>query len=126
MTMIGVDSIVTPDLRASAFIEGTTFGARFSGNADTRAMAAIDTLLKGLHDQALQRNTREVVIDLTELEFMNSSCFKAFVTWIANVQDLEASKQYSIVFRSDPKKHWQRRSLEALSCFAIDLIRVET
>ena len=89
-------------------------------------MKSIDSLLKALHEEALRLQVREVTIDLTQLEFMNSSCFKAFVTWIGNLQDLESPKQYSIVFKSDDNKHWQRRSLEALSCFAVDLIRVET
>jgi hypothetical protein len=48
------------------------------------------------------------------------------VSWIGQVQDLEAHRQYRIRFLSDDNKHWQRRSLGALSCFAVDLIQVET
>lgn len=66
-----------------------------------------------------------MVVDLTRLEFMNSSCFKSFVAWIEQVQNLDPSEQYRIQFLSDPNMHWQRRSLKALSCFAADLITVE-
>ncbi len=56
---------------------------------------------------------------------MNSSCFKSFVTWIGEVQDLQPDKQYRIHFRSNPEMLWQRRSLHALRCFAVDLITIE-
>jgi hypothetical protein len=64
------------------------------------------------------------VVDFRAFDFMNSSCFKAFVTWIGLVQELE-SGQYKIRFLSDEGKHWQRRSLDALRCFAVDLIQIE-
>jgi anti-anti-sigma regulatory factor len=87
-------------------------------------MQSIGALLTRLHDEAQRLGVPEVVIDFREFDFMNSSCFKAFVTWIGNVQ--ESEKQYRIRFLSDVNKHWQLRSLEALRCFAVDLIRVET
>ena len=57
---------------------------------------------------------------------MNSSCFKSFVTWISDVSELEPDKQYKIRLLSKPEMHWQRRSLHALRCFAVDLISIET
>ena len=52
--------------------------------------------------------------------------FKVFVTWLAQVQELPTEKQYRIHFMSNPNMHWQRRSLAALSCFAVDLVTIET
>jgi hypothetical protein len=57
---------------------------------------------------------------------MNSSCFKIFVAWLAQVRDLDAAKQYRIHLLSNPNLLWQRRSLAALSCFAVDLVAIET
>ena len=99
---------------------------RFAGSADSRAMEPIDTLLKGLHDEVQRLSSPEVTVDFREFDFMNSSCFKAFVSWIGRVQDLDEAKQYRIRFLSDEGKHWQRRSLDALRCFAVDLIRIES
>lgn len=118
--------IETTELRASASIEHGAIVVRFSGTADTVAMPQVHSLLQRLHDEVLRAGAREVTIDLRALEFMNSSCFKAFVSWIGGVQELEEARQYKILFLSDPEKHWQRRSLGALSCFAVDLIRVES
>jgi hypothetical protein len=125
MTMDSIPNIDTSDLRTTTTQDDKSVSVAFSGNADSRSMSAIDALLSGLHTVAVGSKMREVTIDLRELEFMNSSCFKAFVTWIGKVQDLPQPQQYHMVFRSDDSKHWQRRSLGALSCFAVDLIRIE-
>jgi hypothetical protein len=125
MTTIDVNPIETPELRARAAFQEGTLVAHFAGSADSRAVATIDGFLVRLHGEALRLAPPEVVCDFREFDFMNSSCFKAFVTWIGNLQDLEPAKQYKIRFLSDDNKHWQRRSLEALRCFAVDLIRVE-
>jgi hypothetical protein len=95
------------------------------GSADTRVMAQVSDLLAQVHERALAQALREVVVDFRELEFMNSSCFKAFVTWIVRVQGLAPDAQYQIRFLSDRGKHWQRRSLGALSCFAVDLVQID-
>jgi hypothetical protein len=55
--------------------------------------------------------------------FMNSSCFKAFVTWIDSVKT--DSRQYRIVLLANSELHWQRRSLEALRRLAIGVVSVE-
>jgi hypothetical protein len=52
--------------------------------------------------------------------------FKAFVSRLGTLQDLDVALQYRIRFLSDEEKHWQRRSLGALSSFAVDLVEIET
>src|SRR5258706_16140098 len=99
---------------------------RLSGTADLTAREPLDTVLVKLHDEACRIGAKEVTIDLQKLEFMNSSCFKNFVSWIGRVQELEADRQYKIRFLSNTEMLWQRRSLHALQCFASHLISVET
>jgi hypothetical protein len=125
MTAIDVPAIETNDLRARASFEGGGIHLHFAGTADSRSMGAIDALLMKVHDEALRLGAREVAVDFRAFDFMNSSCFKAFVTWIGLVQELEPRQQYKIRFISDEGKHWQRRSLDALRCFAVDLIQID-
>ncbi|AKV04211.1 hypothetical protein AKJ09_10874 [Labilithrix luteola] len=82
-------------------------------------------MLASLHEKAQALGVASVAIDLTQLEFMNSSCFKAFVSWIDRVQQMDAQKQYRIRFVSNPAILWQRRSLHALQCFAAELISID-
>jgi hypothetical protein len=112
------------DFSGAAHHEGTTIQAWIKGNADYAALDALEMLLTRTHAEAGRLGVAEVVIDLRELEFMNSSCFKSFVSWVNDIQELAEAKQYKVKFRSNPKMHWQKRSLHSLRCFAVELITV--
>jgi hypothetical protein len=88
-------------------------------------MKPLETMLDRVHTAALQRHAAEVVVDLRECDFINSSCLKSFVVWLNRIQDLAAEQQYKIRFLSDDSKLWQRRGLGTLSCFAVELVRIE-
>lgn len=123
MEKLELKGIDTPELAVLAQLTGSTISLRFAGNADTRVQPALATFLRDLHAEAIARAVTEVTVDLRGLEFMNSSCFKAFVTWTCAIQDHEGPS-YTIRFTADPKKHWQKTSLRSLSCFAPDLVKV--
>jgi hypothetical protein len=125
MTTIDVPVIQTDELHSEASYAAPAVNVRLIGSAESVAMAPLGHLLGKLHGEALRLEVREVTIDMRELEFMNSSCFKAFVSWLGELQDMDPTRQYRIRFLSDEQKHWQRRSLGALSCFAVDLIQIE-
>jgi hypothetical protein len=99
---------------------------RLSGTADLRVTETLEKLLATVHQQASANRVAQVRVDLRSLEFMNSSCFKSFVSWISQVQELPASEQYRIQFQSNPAILWQRRSLNALSCFAAHLVTIDS
>lgn len=94
------------------------------GSADMRAREVLSDLLTRVHAEAQSLAAPTVDVDLRGLEFMNSSCIKSFVTWLANLQDLAPEQQYKIRFVSRPELLWQRRSLHALQCFAADLVTI--
>jgi anti-anti-sigma factor len=115
-----------PVLSAEAGLADSVVTVRFRGTADSEAKPALDHYVVAVHEEACRLGASKVVIDFRELEFMNSSSFKVFVTWLAQVQELPPEKQYRISFLSNPSMHWQRRSLAALSCFAVNLVTIET
>ena len=116
-------------ISAEASLEPGVTGAlhvKISGTADLEANADLDVFVKGLHAEAGRLAATKVTVDFRQLEFMNSSCFKIFVAWLAQVRDLDPAQQYRIHLLSNPNQLWQRRSLAALSCFAVDLVAIET
>ena len=123
---IDVPVIETEELHSEATYVAPGVNVRLVGSAESSAMAPLGDLLGRLHGEAVRLAVREVTIDMRDLEFMNSSCFKAFVSWVGHVEELALERQYQIRFLSDEKKHWQARSLGALMCFATHIIRVET
>jgi hypothetical protein len=122
--MTEVVSVQGEDCAGSSVHDGKTIQTWLKGNADYAAVDAIEMLLTRTHAEAHRLGVSEVVVDLRQLEFMNSSCFKSFVSWINDVQQLPEDQRYKVRFRSNPKLHWQKRSLHTLRCFAVELITV--
>jgi hypothetical protein len=105
---------------------GSEITLRLVGNADMNAIDRLDERLETLHDEAATTAVSRVRVDFRELEFMNSSCFKCFVSWVGKLQDLPTDRRYAVVFVSNGDLHWQRRNLRALRCFAMDIISIES
>lgn len=124
--MIDIPTIDANDLRARASYSDGQLSLSFAGSADSRSQSAVEAMLGCVHSEALRLGVREVAVDFRDCDFVNSSCFKAFVVWLEQIQELEADAQYHLRFYSDETKAWQRRSLQALSCFAIELVHIES
>jgi len=114
-----------PDFEAHARQDGAAIQLALKGDASGDALEALDKLLTQLHRQATDRRVSEAAIDIRELEFMSSACFKCLVTWVTDIQSLDAAKQYSLRFVSNPRIGWQKRSLRSLHCFAVDLVKID-
>ena len=110
-----------PEIRANGFAliplgDGPTPAVKFSGSGDSEAISPLDRFLKLLHKNLLDERTTSVAVDLGELYFMNSSCLKAFVSWVYKVNTME--RPYQIRLQMNPRQPWQRRSLEPLKRLA--------
>ena len=123
MATAQIPSIKDTEFEATAAMDGPSLVMRLSGNADLRVNGPLGPFLDSVDDEARRQHTGEVVADFRDLEFMNSSCLKEFVRWIAQVE--ERPDHYRIKFLSDPDAHWQSRSLQALRAFAPDLVTIE-
>ena len=106
--------------------EGNKVVLTCSGSAETEALTTLHSVLSGLHEAILLDPVPTVVADVRALEFASSSCLKAFVTWLQRVQELGDQQRYQIVFRSNPRHMWQRRSLGALAAFASGVVTIES
>ncbi len=120
-----IGAIQTPDFEARATYSGSALALVLKGDASGDAISSFESLLTLIHTEAVQRAITEASIDIRSLEFMSSGWFKCFVTWVTEIQALDEGKQYLLRFVSNPNIAWQKRSLRSLSCFAIDLIKIE-
>jgi hypothetical protein len=112
------------DFSATAGASGPALHVTLAGNADLNVKAELDRFMLAVHEEARRIGASEVVVDLKELEFMNSSCLKSFVWWISSVHELAIERQYHITFVSSPSMYWQRRSLSALAGLATELVSI--
>ena len=117
-------TVTGKDFAGSAELDGSTVRVALKGDADYAAFDALETLLVRIHAESKRLGVREVVVDLRQLEFMSSSCFKSIVSWLTDIQELAEAKRYQVKLVSNPSYHWQKRSLHALRSFAMSLITI--
>lgn len=119
-----LEAVETPGLSCRASLTDAKLSVVFQGTGDVAAIEPLGDYLERLHAEADRLALTDVTCDFRQLEFMNSSCFKAFVVWIDTVKN--AARSYRIRFLTDPGMPWQRRSLEALRRLATSVVTVES
>jgi len=122
---VEIGTVQTQDFEARATYDGGALALVIKGDASGDAISSFESLLSQIHAEAVQRAITEAFIDIRSLEFMSSSWFKCFVSWLSEIQALDEGKQYALRFALNPSIGWQKRSLRSLSCFAVDLIKIE-
>jgi hypothetical protein len=105
-------------------LDGNRMVVQFTGNGDMDAVDPLSGYLKLVHKEAVELGVSRVAFDFSSLYFMNSSCFKAFVSLIDTVSRTDP-RAYAVCFLTNPRIHWQRRSLEALRYLAPKVVEVE-
>jgi hypothetical protein len=122
-----MDGLTITPLEQSAFgIEPTLREGElvlaFRGTGDLEAVESLGDYLESAFSDVQRLQLASIRFDFRALEFMNSSCFKAFVTFIERSKQ---SEKLAIVFVTDPNHYWQRRSLEALRRLAMGRVSIE-
>jgi anti-anti-sigma factor len=119
-------SMKTQSFSASTQVDDGKLLTKLVGNADVGVKPALADFLTQVHEAAKSRAVSEVVVDLRDVEFMNSACLKTIVTWIFVARELPETDRYQILLVSDPSVLWQRRSVQALSCVATELVKLQS
>ncbi len=98
----------------------------FRGTISTVNPAIVlNPFVDAVHQHALEAAATEVRVDLTQLEFCNSSGFKSFIHWIERIQKEPEAKRYKLRFQSTKDRRWQRASLLALSCYGVSTVIID-
>jgi anti-anti-sigma factor len=103
---------------------GDAIVVRMRGNADIDAQEQLKHFLDRLHTEAKRLAIQEMVFELQELYFMNSSCLSLLLRHVNAILE-SPSHAYHLTFRSNPNLRWQKRSFQALQSYAPELINLE-
>ena len=87
--------------------------------------SVLNPFVDAVHAHVLESNAQEIRVDLTQLEFCNSSGFKSFIHWIERIQQSPEAKRYRLRFLSTKERKWQRTSLLALSCYGVNIVAID-
>jgi hypothetical protein len=98
----------------------------FRGTISTANPALVlNPFVDAVHARVLESGAKDIRVDLTELEFCNSSGFKSFIHWIELVQRAPEPQRYRLRFLSSKERKWQRTSLLALSCYGVNIVAID-
>ena len=98
---------------------------RFKGTVSTPNPALVlNPFVDAVHRAVTAGGAPLVTVDFNGFEFCNSSGFKSFIYWVDQIRSLPKEQQYRLRFTLAPAKRWQRTSLLALTCFAVDIIEI--
>jgi hypothetical protein len=121
--MLKVQEVVSKGFTLAVVHDSKTPAVSFSGNGDSEAIEPLKLFLKALDKELLAKRETSVAMNLKDLYFMNSSCLKAFVAWIYGVS--ESGKPYRIRLQTNPRLHWQARSMATLQRLAPKVVQIE-
>jgi hypothetical protein len=120
---------IAPLIREGFVLQPTFTGSllrvNFSGCADAEAQPLLGDYFRQVHLAAQAAAVDEVVVDIHDLYFINSSCFKAFVTWIDLLNREALQRRYRIRFLKDRELRWQTRSFDALHRMSLGSVVIE-
>jgi hypothetical protein len=124
--VLRVPNVDDPDFVASVELDDNRPAQlALIGSVDSIATRELATLLQKLHAQLVKLGTREIIVDMRELDFMASSGVRELLAWFATLESLPEAERYRIRLRSNAAIAWQRHTLPALSCFDTALVVVE-
>ena len=95
---------------------------KLTGTGDMAAAAPLGSYCKELQGEVKRLSLAAVEFDIRALYFLNSSCLKAFISFISRLgtQGLRCKIQ----FVTDARLGWQRRSLTALERMSPELVSI--
>ena len=117
-------SLDTHETKITAALEDGVLRIAMSGIVGLRDPAAVFDPYWDDLDKALRRErVTQVELDLSGLEFMNSSGIMTLVRWMLKVR---AAPAYGIVVRYDSNLTWQKTNVPVLAKLAPEVVRVAT
>lgn len=126
MNRLGLSPLKVGSLTVEVVDAGDSVAVVLRGDADAReAGPELDAyLVRAVHPAALQVGLRELRLDVTGLEFLNSAGIKALVNWLLAVKQQPPAQRYVIVLDYDEGITWQGKGLKPLACVAPSFLRL--
>jgi hypothetical protein len=125
MTLLNLPPFSTEELKITPSQNGTSIAVVVAGSATAYRPDDLRSYLQKLHAECIRVGAQEVAVDLRSLEFMNSAGFSTFIDWLVTLQEEDRNRQYRVRYLSNAEYSWQRRSLHALQCLAVDLVTID-
>ena len=115
-------SLTAEGVTVTARLEGGVLQLAMSGTVEARDPGALFDPYWTAIDETLRRDgVKQVELDISHLDFMNSSGILTLVRWMMKVKLQPA---YEILIRHDRELTWQKANVPVLAKFAPAVVRV--
>lgn len=128
MNRLGLEPLHVGALTGEVLDFDQTVSVVLRGDSDARdAGPALDEfLVRRVHPAVVKAGLKQLQLDVTGLEFLNSAGIKAMVNWLLAVKAMQpTTARYFIVLQYDEGITWQSRGLKPLSHVAQSFLRLE-
>ncbi|WP_437730453.1 hypothetical protein [Sorangium sp. So ce1335] len=122
MSSLRVEPVVTDSFGIEPALRDDTLSIKLSGTGDMAAAPSLGICLKALQAEVMRLSINLVEFDVRALYFLNSSCLKAFISFIFAVAG--QGMKCKVQFITDARLGWQRRSLTALERMSPDSVSI--
>ena len=101
------------------------FGVQLHGSSTSREPhASIQPYLRRVHEATVRQGKKTLMVDVTDLAFINSSTIRLFVDWGQWILEEPDSHRYKLVFVTSSKVKWQRTSFKAIEALGEGWVEV--
>lgn len=115
-------SLEAPGVHINAQLDDGVLRLTMSGSVEERDPAArFDPYWQALDETARREGVRQVQLDISGLDFMNSSGILTLVRWMMKVKEQPA---YEILIQHDRELTWQKTNVPVLAKLAPTVVRV--
>lgn len=88
----------------------------FSGNIELQNPGEVlDPCFAQVHEEVTTNSVKELVLDFTTLEFLNSSGIKSLINWFIKLPQLPEDKRYNLLIKSNKDITWQDTTFRSIS-----------
>ncbi|WP_437313505.1 hypothetical protein [Sorangium sp. So ce385] len=122
MSSLRVEPVVTDSFGIEPSLRGDALSVKLSGTGDMAAAPPLGFCLKELQAEVVRLAIPAVEFDVRPLYFLNSSCLKAFISFICGLAGQGAKSK--VVFVTDARLGWQRRCLAAIERMSPELVSI--
>ncbi|XXX72910.1 hypothetical protein WMF30_35210 [Sorangium sp. So ce134] len=122
MSSLRVEPVTTDSFGIEPSLRGETLSVKLSGTGDMAAAPPLGICLKALQAEVVRLSIPTVEFDVRALYFLNSSCLKSFISFICGLAGQGVKSK--VVFVTDARLGWQRRSLAAIERMSPELVSI--
>lgn len=124
--MIGIQDIRQERYTINLKIKEDRVLITINGNIDVSDPGVVlSPFFQKVQEYVIDMNLKHVDMDLSKLNFLNSSGIKCIVAWIGRIPFLAQNKRYCVTMKYNPDITWQETSLRTIKMLLSDYITLE-